>query len=226
MNIRFHGHSTLEVQLEGTNILVDPWLTGNPKAVVDASDLKPDVILVTHAHFDHWTDVPQIAKACDALVVANFDIAEYLKREHSYANVLGLNTGGQSAFDWGSVKVTHALHSSSFPDGAYGGNPNGFLLMAEGKTVYLMGDTAPFTEMQWIGEDHTIDLAFMPIGDCFTMGPRDAIRAAKMVKPKLTVPIHFGTFPPIEVDTSAWSADMRAAGFETRVLAPGDSVSL
>ncbi len=226
MKIRFHGHSVLEVQLEDTNVLVDPWLTGNPSAVVAAGDLAPDVILVTHAHADHWSDVPQIAQASGALVVSNFEIAEHLKRAYSYENVLGMNTGGESRFDWGQVKLTHALHSSSFPDGAYGGNPNGFVLTAEGKTLYMLGDTAPFAEMQWIGEDHDIDVAFMPIGDLFTMGPRDAVRAARMLRPKLTVPIHYNTFPPIEVDTATWAADMQASGFGTSILAPGESITL
>jgi L-ascorbate metabolism protein UlaG (beta-lactamase superfamily) len=228
VEIRYFGHSAIQIAVDGATILVDPFITGNPfaESVVSADELQPDVILLTHAHGDHWGDTASIAKASGALVVANFDITQYLAREHAYTNAFAMNTGGMSAFAWGRLKMTYARHSSSFPDGAYGGNPNGFLLFAEGRIIYLMGDTALFAEMDWTGREYDIDVAFMPIGDCFTMGLKDSLRAAEMLKPALTVPVHYNTFPPIQVDVEDWAVSMDDAGFAARVLDPGESFGL
>ena len=165
----------------------------------------------------------QIARRTGALIVANFEITTYAQ-QNGHDHVQPMNTGGSWDFPWGRLTQTYARHSSSFPDGTYGGNPNGYVLLAEGRCVYNTGDTSPFAEMAWIGEDHKVDVALMPIGDCFTMGPAGALRAARLINPGLTIPLHFDTFPLIEVDTDQWAAEMDAAGFATRVLTPGEQL--
>ncbi len=211
------------LQTQGTKILVDPFISGNRHAegVVTAKELNPDVILLTHAHGDHFGDTVDIARRSDALVVATFEVVQYLSERHEYQNVKGMNTGGSVSFEWGRVTLTHARHSSSFPDGTYGGSAHGFMVQADGRTVYAMGDTSPFIEMAWLAEDYKIDLALIPIGDCFTMGPEMSIRAADLIKASLFVPIHYDTFPAIEVDVSAWASLMANSGHETLILAPG-----
>ncbi len=227
MKLTYFGHSAFQLETNGTTLLFDPFISGNPHAegVVTPGDLHPDVLLLTHAHGDHWGDTLDIAKRTGALLVANFEITQYAQ-QNGHDNVQPMNTGGWWDFDWGRVKQTYARHSSSFPDGTYGGNPNGFIIHAEGKCIYNTGDTCPFAEMAWTGEEHDVDLCLMPIGDCFTMGPEDSIRAAKMVKPKLAVPLHYDTFPLIEVDTGRWADLMKDAGFASRVLQPGETMSL
>ncbi len=228
MKLTYFGHSAFQIETGGVTLLFDPFITGNPhtKGVIKAADLSPDVILVTHAHGDHWGDTPTLAPRTGAQVVANFEITQYLGRQTGHDHVLPMNTGGSWSFDWGRVTQTYARHSSSFPDGTYGGNPNGFLLHVEEKWVYDLGDTCPFAEMAWIGEEHDIDVALMPIGDCFTMGPKDSLRAARMLRPKLILPLHYNTFPLIEVDVAAWATMMGEAGFETRIPAPGETLTL
>jgi L-ascorbate metabolism protein UlaG (beta-lactamase superfamily) len=137
-----------------------------------------------------------------------------------------MNTGGTWTFEWGTARQTHARHSSSFPDGTYGGNPNGYVFEIEGKVIYDLGDTSPFAEMQWIGEEYDVDVALMPMGDCFTMGAPGAVRSAAMIRPGLSLPIHFDTFPYIEVDVGQWERLMNEAGFDTKVLAAGETLEL
>ena len=228
MTITYFGHSALQIETHGTTLLLDPFITGNKHAegVVTPDDLSPDVILLTHAHGDHWGDTPSIIARAEPLVVADFEITSYLGREHDYDNVHPMNTGGAWDFEWGRVVRTYARHSSSFPDGMYGGLAGGFLLELEGKTIYNSGDTCAFAEMAWLGEDYEIDLAFLPIGDDFTMGPEEAVRCVEMLGPKQTVPVHYDTFPYIEVDMSRFTGAMDEAGFAARVMAPGETLSL
>ena len=228
MELTFFGHSAFQIKTNDTTLLFDPFITGNPhtESIVTAADLNPDVILLTHAHGDHWGDTPAIAKASGAQVVATYEITQYIQQKHDHANVQPMNTGGKWTFDWGTVVMVDARHSSSFPDGTYGGNPVGLVMNLEGKWIYNLGDTAPFAEMAWIGEDYDIDVALMPIGDCFTMGPSGSLRAADMIKPGLTIPLHYDTFPLIEVDTDAWEASMKNRGHATKVVKPGDTISL
>ena len=228
MKITYHGHSAIQIEIGSHVIQVDPFITGNAiaESVVSADELEADTILLTHAHGDHWGDTPAIAKRTGATVVANYEITTYLGREHQYDNTVGMNIGGSWELAWGKVKQTVAHHSSSFPDGTYGGNPNGYLLWAEDKCLYLAGDTDRFPDMQWIGDDNQIDIAFLPIGDCFTMGPAEAARAVEMLRPALAVPIHFNTFPAIETDADAWVEDLGRRGFKGRVMAPGETIEL
>ncbi len=228
MRLTYYGHSAFLIETKGVSLLFDPFITGNKLAEkhVSADDLSADVILLTHAHSDHWGDTVSIARRSDALVVGNFEITRYLAEKHGYENIRDLNTGGKWRFDWGEVIQTYARHSSSFPDGAYGGNPNGYLLHLEGKWIYNTGDTCPFTEMSWIGEDYPIEMALMPVGDCFTMGPAESLRAIKMIRPRRTVPLHYNTFPPIEIDIRQWAVMVREAGYEPNVLEPGETIEL
>jgi L-ascorbate metabolism protein UlaG (beta-lactamase superfamily) len=228
MKVTYFGHSAFQIETtadgKATTLLFDPFITGNKHAEgagIMPDSLTPDVILLTHAHGDHWGDTVSIAKRTGALVVAPYEITEYLKREHQYENVHPMNTGGAWSFAWGRVTNTYARHSSSFPDGTYGGLASGFLLEIEDKTVYNSGDTCAFAEMAWIGEDYEIDLAFLPIGDDFTMGPKEAVRCVEMLKPKLVVPVHYNTFPYIVADPQDFAARTADAGFEARVLEIG-----
>lgn len=227
MTLTYFGHSAFQIETGGVTLLFDPFITGNKHAegVVKPDDLAPDVILLTHAHSDHWGDTVAIAKRTGALVVGNFEIAEYTKRQ-GVKDTHAMNTGGQWSFEWGRVTQTYARHSSSFPDGTYGGNPNGFILEIEEKTVYNAGDTCPFAEMAWIGEDYELDLCFLPIGGNVTMGPEGAARSAEMLRPKLTVPVHYGTFPTIEVDPARFERAMAEAGHAARVLKPGETLGV
>ncbi len=228
MDVTYFGHSALQLDLQGAVVLVDPFISGNPKAGdVTAADLHPDVLLLTHAHFDHFGDTPAILEANpQTTLVGNFEISGYAERQLGHTNCIGINIGGGVSFDWGRVTTTPALHSSSFPDGTYGGNPCGYILESNGKTVYLAGDTAPFAEMAWLGEDFDIDIAFLPIGDLFTMGPVQSVRAAKMLQPDLVVPIHYNTFDAINVDTDAWIEMINSAGLEARIVPPGETIGI
>lgn len=228
MKLTYYGHSAFQIETGTATLLFDPFITGNPLAegVVAAAELNPTVILLTHAHGDHWGDTVAIAQRTGALVVANYEITQYLTRVHGYTHVHPMNAGGSWDFSWGRVTQTYARHSSSFPDGTYGGNPNGYILQLEGRTIYDMGDTCAFAEMAWIGEEYAIDLALIPIGDDFTMGPKEAVRAARMVRPKLSVPIHYNTFPLIRVNETDWVRRMAEAGLEAQVLRAGETMEL
>lgn len=228
MKLTFFGHSAFQLETGGHSILIDPFITGNPLAesVVAVDDLSPDTILLTHAHGDHWGDTPEIAARTGALVVANFEITQYITGNHGHDNVQPLNSGGSVDLGWGRVTNTWARHSSSFPDGTYGGNPGGFMIEADGTCLYVAGDTSPFAEMAWMGEDFDIDVAVLPIGDCFTMGHAGSLRAAAMLAPGRVIPCHYDAFPPIETDTIAWSTLMTEAGQSPHVMAPGQTIDI
>lgn len=231
MKITYFGHSAIQIETRGSVILVDPFISGNSwtDGVVAADDLNPSTIVLTHAHGDHWGDTPEIAQRSGAQVVATFEIVQYLANQHGHENGLPGNTGGRIPLDWGSVLFTHARHSSSFPDGTYGGVANGLLFQIEGSTVYHAGDTSPFPDMQWLGDRYSIDLALIPIGDCFTMGPEDSLLAVDMIKPSRVIPIHYNTFPPIELSDSQldeWAAGVRERGAEPIMLGAGDALEL
>ena len=228
MTITYYGHSAFQIETNGTTLLFDPFITGNKHAtgVITPDDLHPDVLLLTHAHGDHWGDTPSIIARAAPLVVADFEITQYLDRKHGYEHSHPMNIGGKWDFAWGRVVRTYARHSSSFPDGTYGGLAGGFILEIEGKTIYNSGDTCAFAEMAWLGEDYDIDLALLPIGDDFTMGPEEAVRCVEMLGPNRTIPVHYDTFPYIEVDMSRFTNAMAEAGFEAAVLAPGATLEL
>ena len=231
MKLTYFGHSAFQIETGGSTLLIDPFIDENPLAegIATSESLDADYILLTHAHGDHWGDTPSIAKRTGATVVGCFEIGEYLSSKHGYQNSVGANTGGTVSFDWGRVRLTHARHSSSFPDGTYGGVACGLLIEAEDRLLYHAGDTEPFYEMGWISRGRTIDVAMLPIGDRFTMGPESSIKAVELLKPKAVVPIHYNTFPPIRVEPDRlewWRDAVRTAGSEPIVLSPGGSMTV
>jgi L-ascorbate metabolism protein UlaG (beta-lactamase superfamily) len=219
--LRWLGHSCLLFESDGHSILVDPFLTGNPVAPVKADELTPSYILVSHGHGDHIGDAVAIAKRTGATVVSNYEIATWLENKGVKAH--GMQHGGGYAFPFGRVKLTLAFHGSMLPDGANGGNPCGFLItFRDGRRVYDAADTGLFGDMKLIGEEG-VDLALLPIGDNYTMGPDDALRAVEFIKPRRVVPIHYDTFPLIAQNAEAWAGRVKGkTGIETTVLKPGD----
>lgn len=228
MTLTYFGHSAFQIETKGTTLLTDPFIEGNKHAegVVSLDSLDPDVILLTHAHGDHYGNTPDILARTGARVVANYEIIQYIAGELDHDNGHPMNTGGSWTFDWGTVTMTAARHSSSFPDGTYGGNPNGFIMELEGKTIYNTGDTCYFADLEWYADRYDIDLLLLPIGDNFTMDPEEAVAVAEIFQPELTVPLHYDTFPYIEVDTAKWVEMMREAGLDAEVVDPGNSLEL
>jgi len=199
MKITFYGHASLGIQIENIHILVDPFISGNPKAShINIETLKADYILITHAHQDHILDVETIAKRTNAVVVSNFEIVSYFEKLGIEGHPM--NHGGSWQFDFGIVKYVNAVHTSSFPDGSYGGQPGGFVIEGEHKNIYIAGDTALTYDMKLIPMQTQLDLAILPIGDNFTMGIEDAILASDFVECDKILGYHFDTFGFIEID--------------------------
>ncbi|WP_234554346.1 metal-dependent hydrolase [Thermus caliditerrae] len=217
LEIRYLGHSAVWLSDGKTKVVIDPFLTGNPLAPVGVGEVQADLILVTHAHGDHWGDAVPLSKK-GGVVVSTFEIATYAERHG--AKSVPMNLGGTYRFPGGWLKWTPAWHSSSFPDGTYGGMPMGVVVELGGKRVYHAGDTALFSDMRLIGE-LGLDLAFLPIGDHFTMGPEDALKALELLRPKKVVPIHYNTFPPIRQDGEAFARKAAEKGVEGHALKPG-----
>jgi L-ascorbate metabolism protein UlaG (beta-lactamase superfamily) len=226
MKVSFHGHSIVKVETNGKTILFDPFINGNELTDLKVEEEKPDVIIVTHGHNDHIGDTVEIAKKNDALVIGIAEIATYFGWQGVRTH--GMSIGGGYDFDFGRVKLTQAFHGSSFNTKdqqiIYMGMPAGILLTLEGKTIYHAGDTGLFSDMKLIGERNEIDLAFLPIGDNFTMGPDDALLAAEYIQAKKVVPMHYNTFPPIKQDPQAFVDRLEKKNGV--VLHPGDFIEL
>jgi L-ascorbate metabolism protein UlaG (beta-lactamase superfamily) len=225
MDIRYIGHAAFELSDGATNVLIDPFISGNPKATVKADELEPDVILLTHGHSDHFGDLVAIAKRTGASVVAITEIAGELQ-EAGLENVSDPNLGGTVRFDWGSVKLVPAWHTSTTPNGTPS-TPAGLIIELGGKVVYHLGDTALFGDLELVGRRHAIDLALVPIGGHYTMDREDAVEAVRMIGPRQVIPCHYNTFPPIVSDAEAFKSDVETGtASEVIVLAPGERHSV
>jgi len=225
MKITFLGHSCFLVETASARLLIDPFLTGNPQATVRAEDIACDYVLISHGHEDHTGDALAIARRVDATIIANYEIAEYYAAKG--ARTHAMNPGGGHTFPFGRVKLTLAHHTSSLEAGLnpiYLGTPCGLLVQADDKTLYHAGDTALFLDLQLIGRAG-IDVALLPIGDNFTMGPDDALTALDFLRPKVAVPMHYNTWPLIAQDPQAFAARASQAGHTVKVLAPGQSLA-
>jgi len=225
MKITFYGHASLGIEVGGKNIIVDPFITGNPLAsAIDINSLKADYILLTHAHGDHVLDVEAIANRTQATIVSNAEIASYYAKLGFQAHPM--NHGGSWNFDFGKVKYVNAVHSSSFPDGSNGGNPGGFVIEGEHKNIYIAGDTALTMDMKLIPLRTKLDLAILPIGNNFTMDIEDAIIASDFLECDKILGYHFDTFGYIEIDHEESIKKFFDKGKDLMLLQIGESIEL
>ncbi len=231
MQIEYIGHSAFVLTHEDQTVLVDPFITGNPVATKAASEFSPQTILLTHAHNDHVGDTVEIAKRTGAMVICTFELGEWLESQ-GLDNMNYGNHGGTMEFDGGTCKIVPAWHTSSYTlyegDGSTVaiGVPAGLIVRFSGKTLYFAGDTCLFGDMRLIGEEG-IDVAVLPIGDHYTMGPSDAVRAVRFVDPKIVIPCHYNTFPPIAQDGQAFKEQVeRSTAARCEVLDPGQTLDL
>lgn len=225
MKITYYGHSCFGIEVAGKILLVDPFISGNPKAAqIDLENLKADYILLTHAHQDHVLDTEAIAIRNGATVVSNWEIAEYYSRKGIQTHPM--NHGGSWKFDFGKVKFVSAIHSSSFPDGTYGGNPGGFVIEGEHKNIYISGDTALSFDMKLIPLRTKLDLAILSIGNNFTMDVEDAIIASDFVECDKVLGSHFDTFGYIEIDHEQAKRKFFDKGKDLMLLEIGESIEI
>lgn len=226
MTITYYGHSCFGVKTNNCSILFDPFIRPNELAKdIDIDRIAADFIVVTHGHEDHIADLEYIAKRTNAKVISNFEIIQWCSKM-GIENVHAMNTGGQFAFEFGTIKSVFAAHSSSLPDGSYGGNPNGYIIKSDGKSIYYAGDTALSNEMKLIGDYDHIDLAFLPIGDNFTMGVKDAITAAGFVGCNEVIGMHYDTFPPIKLDGEKAIKDFNSKGVNLQLMTIGATIEI
>jgi L-ascorbate metabolism protein UlaG (beta-lactamase superfamily) len=225
ITFKWYGHGTMGLEINGKHVLVDPFFTDNPAASARADEVPADYILISHGHGDHIADAKPIAQRTGAVVISNFEISNWCGGQ-GIDNAQGQHIGGGCQYPFGYVKLTQAQHGSALPDGSNGGNPVGFLITVEDKKIYLACDTGLFGDMRLIGEEG-VDLAVLPIGDHFTMGPDDALRAVKMINPKHVIPVHYNTWDKIRQDAPAWARRVEAeTGAKAHVLQPGGTFNL
>ena len=226
-DITWLGHSAFALRTGDHDVLIDPFLDDSPTATAKSADVAADFILLTHGHFDHVGDTVAIAQRTGATVVANFEIGNWLTKQGiAEEKVVAMNFGGKTQLAFGTVKMTVAHHTSGLPDGSDGGNPGGYLLDLPEGLVYIAGDTALTLDMKLIGING-LELAVLPIGDFYTMGPEDSVEAIKLLNPKRVLPCHYNTMPAIEQDANAWAESVRShTAAEPIVLAPGEKLTL
>lgn len=220
----FLGHSCIRIEIDGKSLIMDPFIRPNSAAShIDFTSLEADFILVSHGHQDHLADLVELANQTQALVISNFEIISWLEKQ-GYKNTRSMNHGG--SFDLGgvNVKMVQAVHSSSFPDGSYAGNPAGFVIWGENERIYFAGDTALTMDMLLIAQEFEINLAILPIGDVYTMGIADAVKCAKMVECKKVLGIHYDTFPPIKIDKNRAKKEFEDAGFQLLLPNVGEAI--
>ncbi len=220
MTINYLGHSCFILEINGTKILLDPFITPNPLAKTKAEDIACDIMLISHGHEDHVADAVSIAKRTQCEVITNFEIGNWLNSQ-GIEKVVGMNHGGNYNFAQGTIKMVNAVHSSSLPDGRYAGNPAGFIIKTEALNVYFAGDTALMMDMKLFGEYENIDLSLLPIGDLFTMGIDDALKAAEMLQCKKVIGMHYDTFAPIEINKDEAKKKFADKGYELNLLEIG-----
>jgi L-ascorbate metabolism protein UlaG (beta-lactamase superfamily) len=226
MKFTYYGHACFAVQAGGKTLLFDPFISPNPLAKkIDIEKVAADFILVSHGHGDHVADVIAIAKRTGATVIAPFEVGSWFEGK-GVKNVQSMNHGGAAKMDFGRVKLTSAIHSSSMPDGSYGGNPAGFVVESADGNFYYSGDTALTFDMKLVGEQTKLGFAVFPIGDFFTMGVDDALRAAEFAGVNKFVGVHYDTFPPIRLDHDAARKAARAAGKELLLPAIGETIDI
>jgi L-ascorbate metabolism protein UlaG (beta-lactamase superfamily) len=223
MKVTYYGHSCFSVVIGGKTLLFDPFITPNPLAKsVDAKKIAADFILVSHGHGDHVADAVDIAKRTSALVIANFEVATWFNQQGA-PNVHPMNHGGGFNFDFGRVKFVSAIHSSTMPDDSPGGNPGGFIIESAEGNFYYSGDTALTMDMKLIGESVKLKFAVLCVGDNFTMGLDDAVKAAEFIRCNEVLGVHYDTFPPIKIDHAAAKEKFKAAGKALHLLKPGET---
>lgn len=225
MKITFLGHACLQIELQDSTLIVDPFISGNPKNnTIQLSDLKADYILITHAHQDHTLDVEALANQTGATLISNYEIITHYGAKGIQGHPM--NHGGSYEFDFGELKYVNAIHSSSFADGSYGGQPGGFILSAEGKSIYIAGDTALTYDMKLFGSAFDLSLAILPVGDNFTMGYADALKASQFLNCNRVLGYHFDTFGYIEIDHEVAVNYFLDHGSSLELLEIGESLTL
>ena len=225
MKLKYFSHSAFQVTTDkGKTILIDPFLDNNPTSPVKSKDVSADYIVLTHAHGDHVGDAFSIAKRCNPLFICVNELANYCASKGFKAH--NMHIGGAYNFDFGRLKFTIAHHGSMTPDGTYGGEPAGVILTIDGKILYHTGDTGLFYDMKLIGETSKIDYMLLPIGDNFTMGIDDAVKAVEFVSPGTAIPMHYNTFPVIKADPEDFRKKAEAKGFKVKVMNFGEEINL
>ncbi len=225
MKLRYFSHSSFKITTDnGKSVLIDPFLDDNPTSPVKSKDVKADFIILTHGHGDHVGDAFKIAKTGDPLFICVNELANYCIGKGFKAH--NMHIGGGYNFEFGRVKFTIAHHGSQTPEGDYAGEPSGVILSVDGKNIYHTGDTGLFYDMKLIGELTPIDYILLPIGDNFTMGIDDALKALEFVKPKVAVPMHYNTFPVIKADPEEFKKKAADLGFNVRVMQFGEEIDL
>jgi len=226
MKLTYYGHACFAVDAGGTTLLFDPFITPNPLAQqIDLSQVKADFIFVSHGHGDHVADLVAVAKQTGAAVIAPFEVGSWFEKK-GLPKVQAMNHGGTAKLAFGRVKLTAAVHSSSMPDGSYGGNPCGFVVETGHGSFYYSGDTALTLDMTLIGESSKLDFAVLPIGDFYTMGIEDAVRSAEMVGVSKIVGVHYDTFPPIKLDHAAALRCAASSGKELLLPKIGETIEI